>query len=51
MTRNAFAALYRHRAPILKSAYLNHESFTDIILRKCVPLDCRSSSCLLHRNS
>ncbi|QCE16323.1 uncharacterized protein LOC114163786 isoform X1 [Vigna unguiculata] len=51
MTRNAFAALYRHRVPILKSAHLYHDSFTEIILRKCVPLDCRSSSCLLHRNS
>ncbi|KAK8465442.1 hypothetical protein PHAVU_009G085500 [Phaseolus vulgaris] len=51
MTRNAFAALYRHRAPILKSAHLYHDSFTEIILSKCVQLDCRSSSCLLHRNS
>ncbi|XP_027355845.1 uncharacterized protein LOC113865469 isoform X2 [Abrus precatorius] len=51
MTRNAFAALYRHRAAIPSSAYLHHESFTEIILRKCVPLDCRSLSYLLHRNS
>ncbi|XP_014502268.1 uncharacterized protein LOC106762737 isoform X1 [Vigna radiata var. radiata] len=51
MTRNAFAALYRHRAPILKSAHLYHDSFTEIILRKCLQLDCPSSSCLLHRKS
>ncbi|RDY12311.1 hypothetical protein CR513_02917, partial [Mucuna pruriens] len=50
MKRNAFAALYRLRVVIPTSAHLHHESFTEIILRKCVPLDCRSSSCLLHRN-
>ncbi|KAK7311922.1 hypothetical protein RJT34_10396 [Clitoria ternatea] len=51
MTRNAFAALYRHRAAIPTFAHLHHESFTEIILRKCVPLDCRSPYYLLHRNS
>ncbi|KAH1244678.1 Uncharacterized protein GmHk_06G015238 [Glycine max] len=51
MTRNAFAALYLHRAAILKSTHLHRESFTEVILRKCVPLDYRSSSCLWHRNS
>ncbi|KAK7410198.1 hypothetical protein VNO78_00797 [Psophocarpus tetragonolobus] len=50
MTRNAFAPLYRHRAAILRFPHLRHESFTEIILRKCVPLDFRSSSCLLHRH-
>ncbi|KAG5065457.1 hypothetical protein AAZX31_04G057700 [Glycine max] len=51
MTRNASAALFRHRAAILKSAHLHHECFTEIILRKCVPLDYRCSSFLWHRNS
>lgn len=51
MTRNAFAALYRHRAATPNSACLHHESLTEIILRKCVPLDCRSCSRLLQRNS
>ncbi|KAL2346639.1 hypothetical protein Fmac_000639 [Flemingia macrophylla] len=51
MTRNAFVALYRHRAAIPNSARLDHESFTEIILRRCVPLDCRSCSCLWPRNS
>lgn len=51
MTRNASAALFRHRAAILKSAHLHHECFTEIILRKCVPLDYRCSSFLWHRSS
>ncbi|XP_061374944.1 uncharacterized protein LOC133317133 isoform X2 [Gastrolobium bilobum] len=63
MRRNAFAALYRHRGAIPMSANLRHENATEIILRRCVPLeylkhievvkrlDCWSPSCLLHRNS
>ncbi|KAK7351335.1 hypothetical protein VNO77_10707 [Canavalia gladiata] len=51
MKRNAFVALHRYRHAIPTSAYLHHESFTETILRKCVPLDYRSSSCFLHRNS
>ncbi|KAJ1413086.1 UbiB domain [Sesbania bispinosa] len=63
MRRNAFAALYRRRGPIPMSTNLNHESATEIILHKSVPLeylkhievvrrlDCWSPYCLLHRNS
>lgn len=36
---------------LLLLADLHRESFTEVILRKCVPLDYRSSSCLWHRNS
>ncbi|KAK2392030.1 hypothetical protein P8452_28989 [Trifolium repens] len=57
MRRNAFAAFYRHTGAISVPAKLRHQSATEIILGKCVPmdylrrLDSWSPSWLLHRNS
>ncbi|XP_058785981.1 uncharacterized protein LOC131660702 [Vicia villosa] len=57
MRRNAFAALYCHAGAIPISAKLRHESATEIILGKCIPLEYlrKLNSCppswLLHQNS
>ncbi|CAJ2643687.1 uncharacterized protein slr1919 [Trifolium pratense] len=57
MRRNAFAAFYRLSGAISVPPKLRHQSATEIILGKCVPmdymrrLDSWSPSWLLHRNS